>query len=294
MKLGTWHLDLRKQRMIWGYIFVGPWVIGMLILVAWPLARSLLLSFQKLTDLVYLQAEWAGTAHYEEAFFEDIGFLPTLVSTISDLGINLPLILVFSLTLALLMSRVSRGLGALRAIFFLPVVLGSAGVIQQLNMAGYTEVMMDTGASADLTMSAGASVQGVISPIQQVVQRLSLVIWHTGVQILLFVAGLNSIPLSIYDAAAVDGASGWESFWKITLPMLSPVIMVAAIFTVVETVTDPLNPTVRYIMDTSIRTQLRLDYGAALGWLYFALVFLLLLVILWVSSRTVFYAGERQ
>jgi ABC-type sugar transport system permease subunit len=133
-----------------------------------------------------------------------------------------------------------------------------------------------------------------VAPIQVVVNRLTVIIWHTGVEILLFVAGLKSIPPSLYEAAQVDGATGWESFWKISLPLLSPVILVAAIFALVDLFTDPLNNVVQYIMDVGIRRQGRLESAAALGVLYFVVVFVVLLLVTRFASKLVFYAGERQ
>jgi ABC-type sugar transport system permease subunit len=288
------RLSLRRQQILWGYIFIGPWIIGTLLLFAWPLGRSLLLSFQKVTGLVQLKSEWAGLANYSEAFREDVRLIPTLTETLGDLALDLPLILVFSLIMAILLARVRRGQTTLRAIFFMPVVIGSAGVIQELLRAGAGDEIMMSTMEPILVSSASSPMQGgIVTPIQAVLDRLTLIIWRTGVQILLFVAGLNSIPPSLYEAAYVDGSTDWEAFWKITLPMLSPVILVAAIYTLVDSFTDPLNKVVNYIMDVSIGVSLRLDYGAALGWIYFVLVFVLIALLLRLSAGLVFYAGER-
>ena len=290
------NLSLRKQEIIWGYIFVVPWVIGAAVLLVWPMLRSLLLSFENVRDLINLQTEWVGLANYAEAFREDVGFLPRLLSSVRDLALNLPLILVFSMMMALLVTGVNRGQTFLRAVFFLPVVIGSSGVITELLEAGAGDMIIDSTMErlmAGLGESTGEE-QGMVAPVQVVVERLTLIIWHTGVQILLFIAGVNSIPPSLYEAARVDGSTGWEAFWKITLPMLSPVILVAAIYTVIDSFTDPLNSVVNYIMDISIREQLRLGYGAALSWVYFIVVFLLILLLVRVSSRLVFYMGDKQ
>ncbi len=290
------NLSLRKQEIIWGYIFVVPWVIGAAVLLVWPMLRSLLLSFENVRDLINLQTEWVGLANYTEAFREDVGFLPRLLSSVRDLALNLPLILVFSMMMALLVTGVNRGQTFLRAVFFLPVVIGSSGVITELLEAGAGDMIIDSTMErlmAGLGESTGEE-QGMVAPVQVVVERLTLIIWHTGVQILLFIAGVNSIPPSLYEAARVDGSTGWEAFWKITLPMLSPVILVAAIYTVIDSFTDPLNSVVNYIMDISIREQLRLGYGAALSWVYFIVVFLLILLLVRLSSRLVFYMGDKQ
>jgi len=290
------NLSLRKQEIIWGYIFVAPWVIGAAVLLAWPLLRSLLLSFESVRDLINLQTEWVGLANYTEAVREDVGFLPRLLDSVRDLALNLPLILVFSMMMALLVTGVNRGQTFLRAVFFLPVVIGSSGVITELLEAGAGDMIVDSTMErlmAGLGESTGEE-QGIVAPVQVVVERLTLIIWHTGVQILLFIAGVNSIPPSLYEAAKVDGSTAWEAFWKITLPMLSPVILVAAIYTVIDSFTDPLNSVVNYIMDISLREQLRLGYGAALSWIYFIVVFLLILLLVRISSGLVFYMGERQ
>ena len=293
-------LSLRKQQALWGYIFYGPWLVGTIVLFAWPLFRSLLLTFQKVTNLAGLEVEWVGLENYKSAITGDVEFLPALLQSLTDLATQLPLILVLSLALALLMAPVKRGQMLLRAIFFLPVVIGSANVIKEMVRVGADDTMLSA-ASSTLkplmsTMTAGAdeATGGIVTPIQWIVERLTLVTWHTGVQILLFIGGINSIPPSLYEAAYVDGATGWEAFWKITLPMLSPVILVCAVYTVVDSFTDPLNPTVAYIMNTAFGQLLRLEYGAALAWMYFAVVFILILLLMRISRGLVFYAGERK
>lgn len=291
-------MTIRKQRHIWGFIFVSPWLLGTAVLFLWSIGRTIALSFQQVTDLANLQTEWIGLANYSEVFRGDVKFLPTLGETMINLALNVPLTLVFSLVMAVLLRRVGRAQTLLRAIFFLPVVIGTGGVITELLSAGAAEDMvsgaLETIQRATVSAEAQSSAAGLITPIQGIIDRMSLITWHTGVQILLFMAGLNSIPRSLYEAARVDGAGGWESFWKITLPMLSPVIMVAAVYTLVETFTDPLNQVNVYIYEVSLGPALRLGYGAALGVAYFAVVFLLVSMTMWSMSRGLFYAGVRQ
>ena len=289
------RLSLKNQQILWGYIFIGPWLIGAALLFLWPMGRTLLLSFQKVTDLAFLQTEWVGLVNFSDILFTDVGFIPALLTTMKDVVINVPLILVFSLLMALLLAQVTRGQTFLRAVFFLPVVIGSAGVIQQLLEYGARDELAAVTLGPLLqTMGEGGQGATIVAPIKLVVNRLTVIIWHTGVEILLFIAGLKSIPPSLYEAAQVDGATAWESFWKISLPLLSPVILVAAIFALVDLFTDPLNNVVLYIMDVGIRRQGRLESAAALGVLYFAVVFVVLLLVTRIASRLVFYAGERQ
>lgn len=286
-------LTLKQQQSLWGYIFISPWVLGLALLFAWPLGRSLMLSFQKVTDLFQWQTEWVGFDHYRQIFTEDIVFTPVLLDTLENVAIDVPLILVFSLLLALLLTGVGRGQTFLRAVFFLPVVIGSAGVIQHMLSVGVgDQLLMST--LEPLMQGMGAEVDSVVegTPIQWIVTRLTAIIWFSGVEILFFIAGLNSIPPSLYEAARVDGASPWESFWKITLPMVSPVILLVTIYAMIDQLTFPENPMIKYIMQVGVRGQ-QLEYASALGMAYFLVVFLQIALVVRILSKFVFYAGEK-
>ena len=286
-------LTLKQQQSLWGYIFISPWVLGLALLFAWPLGRSLMLSFQKVTDLFQWQTEWVGLDHYRQIFTEDIVFTPVLLDTLENVAIDVPLILVFSLLLALLLTGVGRGQTFLRAVFFLPVVIGSAGVIQHMLSVGVgDQLLMST--LEPLMQGMGAEVDSVVegTPIQWIVTRLTAIIWFSGVEILFFIAGLNSIPPSLYEAARVDGASPWESFWKITLPMVSPVILLVTIYAMIDQLTFPENPMIKYIMQVGVRGQ-QLEYASALGMAYFLVVFLQIALVVRIMSKFVFYAGEK-
>ncbi|MCY4092742.1 MAG: sugar ABC transporter permease [Caldilineaceae bacterium] len=286
-------LTLKQQQSLWGYIFISPWVLGLALLFAWPLGRSLMLSFQKVTDLFQWQTEWVGLDHYRQIFTEDIVFTPVLLDTLENVAIDVPLILIFSLLLALLLTGVGRGQTFLRAVFFLPVVIGSAGVIQHMLSVGVgDQLLMST--LEPLMQGMGAEVDSVVegTPIQWIVTRLTAIIWFSGVEILFFIAGLNSIPPSLYEAARVDGASPWESFWKITLPMVSPVILLVTIYAMIDQLTFPENPMIKYIMQVGVRGQ-QLEYASALGMAYFLVVFLQIALVVRILSKFVFYAGEK-
>ncbi len=286
-------LTLKQQQSLWGYIFISPWVLGLALLFAWPLGRSLMLSFQKVTDLFQWQTEWVGLDHYRQIFTEDIVFTPVLLDTLENVAIDVPLILIFSLLLALLLTGVGRGQTFLRAVFFLPVVIGSAGVIQHMLSVGVgDQLLMST--LEPLMQGMGAEVDSVVegTPIQWIVTRLTAIIWFSGVEILFFIAGLNSIPPSLYEAARVDGASPWESFWKITLPMVSPVILLVTIYAMIDQLTFPENPMIKYIMQVGVRGQ-QLEYASALGMAYFLVVFLQIALVVRIMSKFVFYAGEK-
>jgi ABC-type sugar transport system permease subunit len=127
----------------------------------------------------------------------------------------------------------------------------------------------------------------------QFLNRAIFVLWRSGVQILIFIAGLKGIDPALYEAAEVDGASAWGRFWKVTLPMLSPVILVNIIYTIIDSFTDYFNRVLWYIRLVTFVTDLRIGYPSALGFIYFILIFVLVILVFIFVSRFTFYRGER-
>jgi ABC-type sugar transport system permease subunit len=127
----------------------------------------------------------------------------------------------------------------------------------------------------------------------QFLNRAIFVLWRSGVQILIFIAGLKGIDPALYEAAKVDGASAWGQFWKVTLPMLSPVILVNIIYTIIDSFTDYFNLVLRYIRMVTFVTDLRIGYPSALGVIYFVLIFVLVILVFGFIGRFTFYRGER-
>lgn len=286
-------LSLRAQRALYGYLFVSPWLIGFLIFLAWPLVFSFWFSFREVTSIAGLHSQSVGWNNYRQAFLVDVKFLPLFWDTLSNLLVDLPIINVFALSVALVVTRPIPGRLAFRVVFFMPVVIGSAWVVQQLFNQGVGRQVIFSNVDelrAMLNVSLGT---GAVTPVFDLINRLTFVLWRSGVQILIFIAALHSIPPSLYEAARVDGGSSWGIFWKITLPMISPFILVNVIYTVVDSFTEPFNRVLTYIQQVALTQSIRLGYGAALGWLYFVAIFLILSVVLVASSRLVYYAGER-
>ncbi len=303
------RLSLKMQRSLQGYLFISPWVIGFCLFLAWPLVRSFILSFHELEAVNINNVRWVGIDNYRQAFFVDAQYFPILVEQIKQTFVNTPAILIFSLFVAMLANQRLRGIIAFRGIFFLPVVIGSANVIQTLFGQG---VGSDTfGGNQDV----GTFLIQFLGPtwalnVILVLGRMSLVLWASGVQILIFMAGLKSIGSSYYEAGRIDGATDWELFWKITVPLISPFVLLNIIYTVVDTFTSSfsvqgiVNTTgtfttqrgqtvLQYIQQTAFAGQFRLGYAAALGWIYFLIIFVVLMVVIWFMAGKVYYAGER-
>ncbi len=288
------HLTLRQRNAINGYLFISLWLAGLLIFFLLPLFRNFALSMTdaRLATVRDNSYKYIGLANYIEAFTVDVEFIPYLMDTMNALIVDVPFILAFSLAVALLAVQPVPGSTLFRAVFFLPVVIGSAVVVGRMfdQLGNQLVLFRGQGAQEVLYTFLGNQLPNFLFFINRAV----FVLWRSGVQILIFIAGLKSIDPSLYEVAQVDGASGWSQFWKITLPMLSPVILINIVYTIIDSFTDYFNTVLRYIRVVTFNTsEMRLGYPSALGNIYFLLVFLLVIFIFVVVSRVTFYRGER-
>lgn len=258
-----------------GYSFISLWLIGFLLFMAIPLGRSLYYSFQKLqVSQNGLIASFVGTDHYRAAFTTDVNFLPLLKDTMVSMLTQVPLILIFSLFCAILLNRKLVGKTFFRGIFFLPVIIASGAILSKL---------MDQGAAnlpifynENLYSKLSAFIPGdLLETLLQYAESLTLVMWDSGVQILIFLAGLQTISITLYEAAKCDGATAWEGFWKITFPMIMPMMLVNTLFSIVSSFTKADNQMMTHILNVVFKTN-DFGYGSAMGWIYFVIIFLIL------------------
>lgn len=285
-------LSIRKRRERDGYIFVLPWMLGCLFFFAGPLVQSFRLSFSKLTKVAGFQMEWAGFENYMKAFVYDVTFIPMFLEVVRNMFVNTPLIVIFSLFIAILINKNIRFRWLFRVVFFFPVLLGTGYVMQEL--LGY-QVDQQTMEVARGILLPQEMLQYFGPRISQIVQlfldRLTIILWKSGVQILLFLAGLQGISSSLYEAARCDSATEWEMFWKITLPMISPVILLNIIYTIIDSFTDAENPIIDFIYNTAfVVTQF--EYAAAIGWIYFIFIFIILGIVFALMKRYIYHTGR--
>src|SRR5574338_59156 len=289
------RLTLRQRQAINGYLFISLWLVGLLIFFLIPLYRNFAMSLTdaKLTTIRENSYQFIGLGNYIEAFSVDIEFVPYLMETMNNLIVDVPFILAFSLAVAMLAIQPVPGNTLFRAVFFLPVVIGSAVVVGRMfdQLGNQMVLFRGEGAQQFLFIYLGDQLPKFLFFLN----RSVFVLWRSGVQILIFIAGLKSIDPALYEVAQVDGASPWGQFWKITLPMLSPVILVNIVYTIIDSFTDYFNTVLRYIrVVTFNQSEMRLGYPSALGNIYFILVFLLVIVIFVIVSKVTFYRGERS
>ena len=243
------HLSYEQRNAVRGYWFILPWLIGFLVFYAGCLVQlgEFSLSRIGLDAATGMTKEYIGFGNYIEAFTSHATFKQTLTSSVMDMLIDLPMILFFSLFVAMLLNRKFKGRALVRAIFFLPIILSADAVGSAITRA--TELVNAGVSSANLETAQAGTVsvayymqlfgdlaipESVLGYIVDAVNRISSIIKGSGVQIILFIAALQSIPGSLYEVARIEGATGYESFWKVTFPMVMPHMITNTIYTVVD------------------------------------------------------------
>ena len=254
MKKKKKRLSLMRKRMIAGYLFILPWLEGFIIFYIRSIFQTVQFSFSEMTmDAInggYTLTP-VGWENFRYAFLEHGSFKQTLTSSVMNMLVDVPLITFFSLFMAMILNKKFPGRAIVRAIFFLPVILASGAIVDAIAMG---EMMMQGGVSGQMQeMEASASsaiafdIDYLISMfmnlglpaklldyITSAVGRINDIISMSGVQIVLFIAALQSIPSSLYEVAKIEGATGYETFWKITFPMVMPHIITNVVYTIVD------------------------------------------------------------
>ena len=306
-------LDAKKSRA--GWLFVLPFVIGFVLLYIPMLFQSVQFSFSEINILTNqggggggYELEFVGWENYSKALFNDANFVRVLTSSLKQLVLDVPAIVIFSLFMAIVLNQKMVGRAVFRAIFFIPVIL-TTGLIDQIDQSNAVMTYMnsggiDTGASdalnggtdiisaLDVTSLLGNMAVGteLVVYVVDVVNNIFNIVNRSGVQMLIFLAGLQSISPAIYESCTMDGATGWETFWKITFPMISPMILVNTIYTVIDSFTSKSNEVMTYI--NTIYEGTTRDarvLSSAMSWIYFLVVLVLIAAVAGIVSLFVFY-----
>jgi ABC-type sugar transport system permease subunit len=268
------------QRNIEGSLFIAPWAIGFMLFLAFPLGFSLYMSFHHVRILpTGIETNFVGFDYYQEILFSSSALHEQLLPFLQEAAIMIPIILVFALLIAILLNQNFKGRFFFRAVFFLPVIFSTGAVIVQfVNQGQGTLGFLDRfniGEYLELYLGDGVWTE----PIMEVLNRFVLILWYSGVQIIIFLAGRQTISGQVYEAARIDGASPWEVFWKITLPGMLPFIFLNLIYTVVDLFTFPYNPVIELIGSGSY------GFDSALSWIYFMIIFIFLVICMFIFMR---------
>ena len=290
--------------MIHGLLFIMPWLIGFLVFFLYNFIQAVHFSLAELIILPEggFRLDWVGVANYKFAFLSHAEYNRRLVESIQTTLIDVPMIIFFSLFIALLLNRKFALRGLARAIFFLPVILATSAVTQAFDavlglMVGGVSNITKEFAEAQSTSALNATFiaftlldfgvpLAVVKYIVDVANHIYKTITASGVQILIFLAALQSIPSSLYEVAKIEGATGYETFWKITFPMVSPLILTNVIYTIVDIYSK--SEIVEMARNTSFRLQ-NFGLGSAMSLISASATCLILAVTGLLISRRVFY-----
>lgn len=296
-------MTLRKKDAITGLIFISPWLIGFI----WFFARGMILAlefaFNKLSllDNGGYTLDFVGLDNFKYAFLEDSTFNQILVSSLIDTFVDVPLIIFFSLFMAILLNGKYKGRTLIRAILFLPVIMNSGAVRDTLQAAmtvargGVAEVASlasaasESGVNLEYYVSMFAALgfpSGILKYLIAAVSRIYNIVQLSGVQIIIFIAALQSISSSHYEVAKIEGATAYETFWKVTFPMVSPLILTNVVYTIVDSFIDSAVVDKAYDMAFS---KFNWGISAAMSLSSSVLICIVLVIVGVILSKKTFY-----
>ena len=281
-----------------GYLFIAPWIVGVSIFFLYAMVQSLRFSFSRveLSNGVILHPLENGIfENFVKVFTTDVNFPGILANFGVGLVLQLPVIIAFSLIIALLLNSKIRCRSLFRMIFFLPVIIATGPVMSKLTAQGVSSVPM---VSQNALLSVLNELpEFIYTPISNLFSSLIMILWNSGIQILIFLAGLQKVPRTLYEAAKIDGASGWESFWKITLPTVKPLILLNAVYTVVTLATGGSNEIIELIYTATYTATQGYSYAMAMSWIYTLVVAVILIAVFLLlrekSDKHVVYEQKR-
>lgn len=300
MKYGKKYTGLLKRKAISGYLFILPFILGFLIFMVRPFFQSLYMSFCNVeVSAQGIHSVFAGLTNFKRAFTVDTEFNRMLTEQLGKMVINSFAIMVFSFFVALILNQKFKGRALVRAVFFLPVII-SSGVI--LGVEYDNALLSGLQSTIENSTGGGTSITGVIESILvtsgigtsafeivfEVVDGIYDVAIASGIQIIIFLSGLQTISDSMYEAADIEGCTKWESMWKITFPMISSLLLVNWIYTIVDFCMRSDNEVMEKISDTMI-VKLNYGFASAMAWVYFAIVIVIIGVSSLIISKGVYY-----
>ena len=263
-----------------GLLFCLPWILGFGFFTVYPLIQTFIFSFSRvdLSPSGFVTTP-IGFDNYVRVFTSDTDFILALKNYLVSMVVYVPLITIFSLILAMLLNTKIKSKGFFRTIFFFPVIITSGPVIKILMEQGVT-AMAGVNTLFDMDMVTAQMPELVRIAFNILTSEFIMILWFSGIQILVFVTGLQKIDKGVYEASAIDGANKWEQFWKVTLPAINPTIVINVVFTTVMQSIFALNPIILKIQSDMNDTSEGMGYGysSALAFTYFIIMIAVLAI----------------
>lgn len=307
------NVTYRKRQVIWGIVFILPLLIGFVYFFLIPFIMTIGYSFSFIEIDGGVKTTWIGFANYryllEECTRNNVTFAETVLDAIKTTCLNIPIILIFSLIMAVVLNSKFKGRAFVRAIFFMPVIFNSQAINMVISGFGETLATAETNSTTDLfaamfnmqefMMNAGIPPT-LVTYLSGFTTIIYDVISYSGVQILIFLSAIQAVPKHLYEAAKMEGATQYEIFWKITFPMVSPMMVPAGVYTVVDSfMRSTLIDEIKYYIEHTDLVKSKLfgtlsAYGvnAAISMIFALISILIIAIVLLILSRMVFYYDE--
>lgn len=300
--------DLTTRRNLMGYWFVLPFAIGLLFIYIPAIIESFQFSVSDIAKEMgtyHLVTPADGTwAHYRDAIVKDPNFMRGIYESLSAMLLNVLVIIIYALIMATILNRNISGKGFYRAILFLPVIVATGIVAKAENFTatnmGHVQGIEASGAAAIGGVFSDFDIKMVLESLNfsdtltgivvAAISNLYSIVTSSGVQLIIFLAGLQSISPAIYESATVEGATWWESFWKITIPMISPLILVNTVYTIVDSFTQYGNDVMDKIYQ--LISEGNYESASARSFVYLAVVGVLIAIVVPVVNKFVFYENR--
>lgn len=303
MKEKKHRLSYEKRKGLYGYGFIAIWALGTIYFFILPLIESLIYSFNK-TEVTQggMKMSFIGWKNYVNAFRKDQDYSKALVAMIENTVLRTPLILIFSIFIAVILNQKFKGRTFARSVFFLPVIIATGPVIDIINgnmstggYAGGSE-QFSSMFEADLVdqLLNFLGIYNISDKLTMIINSLTTdilnLVWNSGIQILLVLSALQGIPLSAKEAAQIEGSTSWEFFWKVTIPYISPMILSSVVYTIVDSFVDPQNEVMTIVLNKASNWEH--GYSAAMAWAYFLIVAVFLALVVALVNKFVYYEVE--
>lgn len=290
---------LQRRKAIAGYIFIAPFIVGFLVFMVKPFIQSLYMSFCNVeVGAGNFNPIWAGIENYHRAFRIDPEFVRLLTEEISRMVVDSLAIMVFSFFVALILNQKFKGRALVRAIFFLPVILSSGVILGletenslmstiQVAIEENTSGISITAAVEEILRTAGVGVRA-FEKVFEVIDNIYNIAISSGIQIIIFLSGLQTISTSMYEAADIEGCTKWESLWKITFPMISSMFLVNWVYTIIDFCMRSDNEVIEKITKVMVQ-QINYGFSSAMTWIYFLIVIAFVGISSLIISKGVYY-----
>lgn len=286
---------LARREAITGLLFISPWIVGACIFLAYPLITSFWYALNNIRITPMGKSfTFVGHGNFTQIIMSDPDFPTQMIDYITSTILSVPIIVVFALIIAMMLNENIKGKGFFRLIFFLPVIIVSGPILGMLTQQGAGSITaIDTQAISGAIESF--LPHALAEPISEIFENMITILWYSGVQILIFLSALQKIDRSMYEAAKIDGGSGWECFWKITLPTVKPMILLNCVYTVVFISNNDQNAIIELIKGAMFSGTREKGYGyaSAMAWMYSVVVVLIVCIfaVLLLARKDVY---ERQ